>query len=196
MPLTRWNPLTLWRDKRARQARIAEIHGEIVAAARAPEIYAVLGVPDDLDGRFEVVVLHTGLVLRRLGELGESARPWAQEIVDRVFVGFEDALRELSISDVGVAKRVKSMTGAFFGRTAVYHAALDAENRHTLAAALARNVYRNQATAESAGPRLLADRIFAIAASLEDVSLDDFTKGRFRFPFSQGVTHLTQGATR
>ena len=65
-------------------------------------------------------------MLRRLGEFGEPGTAIAQEVVDRVFTGFDDALREMSISDVGVAKRMKSMAEAFYGRSAVYNAALDA----------------------------------------------------------------------
>ncbi|MGO9741156.1 MAG: ubiquinol-cytochrome C chaperone family protein [Roseiarcus sp.] len=182
MSLNRWNPLTRWRDRRAHQSKIDQIHGEIVAAARAPELYAVLGVPDDIDGRFEMIVVHAGLVLRRLGELGEPARPWAQDIVDRVFTGFEDALRELSISDVGVAKRMKAMASAFFGRIAVYHAALANENPEALAEALARNVYRGAVSGAEPAPRMLARRIFAGALALEGATLEAFTDGGFHFP--------------
>jgi len=187
MALTRWNPLTRWRDKQARRAKIDDIHGEIVAAARAPELYSVLGAPDDLDGRFEMIVLHAGLVLRRLGELGESGRPWAQQLVDRVFVGFDDALREMSIGDIGVSKRIKKMGDAFFGRSAVYLAALDAGNPQALAEALARNAYRGEVAADAPAPRLLAERISAAARALESVPLEAFEQGRFRFPKGQGA---------
>ena len=86
-------------------------------------------------------------MLRRLGEFGEAGTAIAQEVVDRVFTGFEDALREMSISDVGVAKRMKSMAESFYGRSAVYNAALAALNPEALAVALQRNVYRAGAKA-------------------------------------------------
>ena len=79
MKFARWNVFDRWRSRRERAARVDEIHGEIVAAARAPELYAAFFAPDDLDGRFEMVVLHAGLVLRRLGEFGEAGRPMAQD---------------------------------------------------------------------------------------------------------------------
>jgi cytochrome b pre-mRNA-processing protein 3 len=187
MAFTRWNPLTIWRDKRAHRLRIDEIHGEIVAAARATELYRVLGVPDDIDGRFEMVVVYAGLVLRRLGELGEPARPWAQDVVDRVFVSFDDALRELTYSDARVAKRIKAMAAAFFGRNAVYNAALAAGNPRALAEALARNVYRGRVAADAAAPRLLAERIFAAAHALEAADLETFATRRFHFREGQGA---------
>ena len=186
MTFANWNPVRRWREKRARRESIEQIHGEIVAAARAPELYTMLGVPDDIDGRFEIMILHTGLLLRRLAECGGPAQPLAQEIVDRVFVGFEDALREMAISDTGLAKRLKLMTGAFFGRTAVYHAAIDAGNPRALAEALARNIYRGKVENDAVAPRLLAARALAAARALEAVAFAEIAGGAFRFPKGQG----------
>ena len=175
-----------WRARRAQKRRVDEIHGEIVAAVRAVELYAAFGVPDDLDGRFEMMTLHAGLVLRRLGEFGSAASPLAQDLVDRVFTGFDDALREISMSDVKVARRMKSMAEAFYGRNAVYYAALAADNRDALASALARNVYRGGVDAGALGPRLLAVRVMALAAAFETLPIEAFLDGRFRYPLGQG----------
>src|SRR5271156_2911322 len=130
--------LARWRARRANRILIDQIHGEIVAAARAPALFRAFAVPDDLDGRFEMVTLHCGLVLRRLSVLGPTAASIAQDLVDCVFQSFEDALREMSISDAGVAKRMKSMAAAFYGRNKIYAGALAAHDLGALAAALAR----------------------------------------------------------
>src|SRR6476661_3579184 len=50
----------------------AALYGAIVAQARRPGFYAHLGVPDTVSGRFEMVLLHTVLVLRRLQEGGPA----------------------------------------------------------------------------------------------------------------------------
>src|SRR3546814_20699267 len=42
------------------------LYRAIVAQARQPGLYRDLGLPDNLDGRFEAIVLHLVLVLRRL----------------------------------------------------------------------------------------------------------------------------------
>ncbi|MGC5209546.1 ubiquinol-cytochrome C chaperone family protein, partial [Escherichia coli] len=49
------------------------IYVAAVEQARQPAFYAVLGVPDTLDGRFEVISAHIHLVLRRLGAGDEAA---------------------------------------------------------------------------------------------------------------------------
>jgi cytochrome b pre-mRNA-processing protein 3 len=182
MPFVRWNPFDRLRDRRERKAKVEEIYGEIVAAARAPELYAAYSAPDDLDGRFEMLVLHAGLLLRRLNDFGAEGRPIAQDVVDRLFVGLHDALREMTISDAGIRRRVRAFGEAFFGRTAVYHAALETRNARTLAEALARNLYRGEVGATALGPRMLAERALNISAAFEAIGLDAVVGGKFRYP--------------
>src|SRR5271155_2005532 len=133
--------LARWRARRANRILIEQIHGQIVATARAPAFYAQWAVPDTLEGRFEMIVVHTGLVMRRLVKLGDLGGEIAQDLVDCVFRHFEAALREMGIGDAGVVKRMKAMIEAFHGRNRAYAAALDARDANALGLAIARNVY-------------------------------------------------------
>ena len=173
-----------WRARRANRLLIDHIHGEIVAAARAPALYQEAGVADTIEGRFEMVVLHAALLVRQLVALGPQGAEMAQELVDRVFRGFEDALREMAIGDAGVARRIKTMAGDFAGRSRAYAAALDSGDEAALAAALARNVYRAPAVSPEATG--LARRVVAAAATLDQARYEDFAAGRFRFPTAEG----------
>jgi cytochrome b pre-mRNA-processing protein 3 len=175
--------LARWRLRRANRLLIDQIHGEIVAAARAPALYRQFGVADTLEGRFEMVILHAALTVRRLVALGPAGAEMAQELVDAVFRGFEDALREMAIGDAGVARRLKSMAADFGGRSRAYDAALEAGDQAALAAALARNVYGAEGAA--AAPAL-AERVAANAAAIEAIAYEDFAAGRFRFPRAAG----------
>ena len=47
-------------------AAAQRLYEAIVAQGRRPEFYRVWGVPDTLDGRFDMIVLHSFLVLHRL----------------------------------------------------------------------------------------------------------------------------------
>ena len=168
-----------WRARRAARALIDQIHGEIVAAARSPALYTGCGVPDDLDGRFEMTTLHADLLLRRLAELG--ATDLAQDLVDRVFEAFDDALREMAVSDAGVAKRMTKMAGAYFGRVRAYAPALDAEDPTALAVSLARNALRVGDAVRPEALRL-AERTLGLQRRLAKIPLEAFLNGRFRFP--------------
>jgi cytochrome b pre-mRNA-processing protein 3 len=175
-----------WRVRRANRLLIDQIHGEIVAAARAPALYRDAGVADTIEGRFEMVVLHAALLVRRLLALGPRGQDMAQELVDRVFRGFEDALREMAIGDAGVARRIKAMAGDFAGRSRAYAATLDSGDEAALAAALARNVYGASAVPPEATS--LARRVAAVVAALDQARYEDFAAARFRFPPSEGET--------
>ena len=48
------------------RALLDRLHAEIVGAVRRPGFYIDYGVPDTFEGRFELLALHAGLVLRRL----------------------------------------------------------------------------------------------------------------------------------
>ena len=171
-----------WRARHANKAVIEQILGEIVAAARRPALYDALGAPNRIDGRFELLALHAGLVLRRLAALGGLADSIAQDLVNSVFIHFDDTLREMGLSDIAVAKRLKAMASAFYGRNAAYAAALDDGSTAGLAAALARNVYG--AAGSDAGPRAeaLAHHVASLDAALTAIPVEAFATGRFRFP--------------
>src|SRR4051812_9761701 len=52
--------------------RVAQgLYVEMVRMARSPSLYGAsgLGVPDTQDGRFEMILLHVGLIVARLGRM-------------------------------------------------------------------------------------------------------------------------------
>jgi len=169
-----------WRARRDARALIDHLHGEIVAAARRPALYTDCGAPDTLDGRFEMVVLHGDLLLRRLSELG--AADLAQDVVDRLFEGFDDALREMAIGDAGVVKRMTKFAGAYFGRAGAYGPALEAGDADALAAALARNALGEEAPEKGCA---LAARALATRALLAATPRESFESLTFRYPLPE-----------
>ncbi|THD42495.1 MAG: ubiquinol-cytochrome C chaperone [Bradyrhizobium sp.] len=171
------------RRRRNNRLLIEQIHGEIVAAARAPALYRRFAVADTLEGRFEMVVLYAALTVRRLLALGPAGAEIAQEVVDAVFRGFEDALREMAIGDAGVARRIKAMGADFGGRSRAYRMALDAGDQAALTAALGRNVY---GAAASEACAMLAARVAATAAALDTIAYESFAAGQFHFPRPAG----------
>ena len=117
----------------------AALYAGIVNQARRPAFYADLGVPDTVDGRFDMIALHTFLVLRRLR--GERTADLAQDLFDVMFEDMDRNLREMGAGDLGVGSRVKTMAKAFYGRIAAYDQGL-ASGDDSLGEALRRNLYR------------------------------------------------------
>ncbi len=128
---------------------VHDLYASIVEKARDPAFYGVLGVPDTVDGRFDMIVLHLMLVLRRLRGQGEAAERRGQELFDLMFKDMDQSLRELGVGDMSVGKHVKRMAQAFYGRAERYEAGLDARIANpadgALAAALTENIFRKGA---------------------------------------------------
>lgn len=118
----------------------------LVEQARLPVFYAEHGVPDTLEGRYDMIILHAHLVMRRLGQVGPdpaaAAKNLSQQLFDFMFADMDQNLREMGVSDLAVGKRVQRMAEAFFGRVAAYDQALDSGDDAALAAALDRNLYQ------------------------------------------------------
>jgi len=150
--------------RRDRQERTGfRLYGAAVAAARAPYLYAGLGVPDTLDGRFEMVGLHAFLLIDRLRGESPPGPDLAQTVFDAMFSDMDQTLREIGVGDLTVGKRVRQMWEAFHGRAAAYGAALADANDAALTAALARNVWRG-----AAPPADSAERLARLVRSQQD----------------------------
>jgi cytochrome b pre-mRNA-processing protein 3 len=156
---------------RSNRRLINDLHDRIVAAARRPALFLPpYAVPDTLDGRFDLLVLLTILVLRRLESLPEPGPEIAQELVNAVFDRLDADLREMGVGDLAVPKRMKKLAGAFAGRSAAYREALD-RNGTALATALARNIYAMYAEKIDCGPDALAAYCRETVAALERTDL-------------------------
>ncbi len=156
------------------------LYGAAVAAARQPEFYSVLGVPDTLDGRFDLVGLHVYLVIRRLTALPQPGPKLAQAVFDAMFTDMDVNLREMGVSDLSVGRKVKEMWEAFHGRASAYQAPLAAGDADALAEALVRNVWRGEAPAGAAAA--LARHALTIDTGLSTQALADLRAGRAAFP--------------
>jgi cytochrome b pre-mRNA-processing protein 3 len=115
-------------------------YGRVVEQARRPEFFTVLGVPDTLDGRFELICLHAFLYLRRLKMEGRSGAALGQQFFDTMFADFDRSLREIGTGDLSVGRQVTRMAEAFYGRARAYEGGLLGDDEE-LCAALARNLY-------------------------------------------------------
>ncbi len=126
-----------FKNKKYRKAKAQELYAQCVAEARQAVFYAEYGVPDTIDGRFEMIALHNFIVIYRLSNAGEKRL--SQALFDKFFTNMEQSLREIGIGDMGVPKHMKRMMQGFNGRCQSYKAAMN--DKPLLIEALKRNVY-------------------------------------------------------
>ncbi len=157
-----------------------QLYSLAVAAARDPFLYLTGGVPDTLDGRFDLIGLHSFLLIHRLTREPEPGPAIAQAVFDAMFSDMDINLREMGVGDLSVGKRVKAMWEAFHGRSAVYTAALDQQDEAALTAALARNLWRG-ATPPAGADAMMCRMVLAQTKALADQTLSALARGEARF---------------
>jgi cytochrome b pre-mRNA-processing protein 3 len=157
------------------------LYGAAVTTARSPHFYAELGVPDTAAGRFELVALHTALLIRRLrAESDPTADALAQAVFDAMFADMDVNLREMGIGDMTVGKRVKMLWEGFHGRAQAYAESLAAGDEAGLSAALARNVWVNEPPPDGA-PEALAREAMRSDGILASQPISALLEGKVHF---------------
>ena len=163
---------------------IEAIYGMIVTQAREPLFYRDLGVPDTVNGRFDLLLLHLWMVLRRLRSLA-GGKELAQALFDHFCADMDANLREMAVGDLAVPKKMQALGEAFYGRSAAYDMAF-ADSPEALSRAICKNVL-DGGNVESAR-RLAAYALRAIEALDKESDVMRFGKS-WTFPQPQ-----TEGA--
>jgi cytochrome b pre-mRNA-processing protein 3 len=162
---------------------IASLYGMIVAQARSTAFYADYEVPDTVQGRFDLIVLHLVLVIRRLagGEgRGLARRNIGQRLFDVFCRDLDDNLREMGIGDLAVPKHMRRFGEAFYGRQRAYVTAFEAEDAQAFENALARNIFPGAGTEGKAAR--LARYARATVDELDAQAEEDLLRGEVVFP--------------
>jgi cytochrome b pre-mRNA-processing protein 3 len=150
------------------------LYAAIVAEARDPAWYREGGVPDTVEGRFDMVSALLALVLLRLEAEGDKARR-ESVLLTELFVDDMDAsLRELGTGDLMVGKGIGKLMGALAGRMASFRDSL--ADAAAFEASVRRNVFRDAPSSDDA-VRFVADALRRRHAALSAVPLERLLAG-------------------
>jgi cytochrome b pre-mRNA-processing protein 3 len=161
---------------------IETIYGMIVTQAREPVFYRDFGVADTVNGRFDLLLMHLWLVLRRL-RAGQAESGLSQALFDHFCEDMDDNLREMGVGDLTVPKKMKAFGEAFYGRFAAYDLAL-AGGHEALAKAFCKNILNGEKIEKARGLATYAER--AIAA-LDELDATALSSGSWKFPSPEEV---------
>lgn len=151
----------------------------VVKQARQPGFYLSCGVPDTADGRFDMIMLHAFLLLRRTKRDHDRTADLGQTFFDLMFADMDQNLREMGLGDLGVGKRVKGMAAAFYGRIQAYEDGLAGDDQ-ALADSLRRNLYRKTEPDDSQ-VLAVANYMRDAAARLDEADIDKLMGGDVDF---------------
>lgn len=174
----------LWPFNRFRKSRLAPrgtiqtIYGMIVTQAREPLFYRDLDVPDTVNGRFDLLLLHLWMVLRYLSPMPDGTE-LSQALFDRFCEDMDANLREMGIGDLAVPKKMQAFGEAFYGRAAAYDMAMT-DGPEALARAICRNILGGESIDNA---RRLATYVEAAMTSLANVSDVNRLGNSWKFPW-------------
>ena len=171
--------LNALRQRSETDSLVRHLQAALNVRSRELVFFREFGAEDTLDGRFDLLALHAWLVLSRLEEQGRH--DLAKKLADSLFIGFDEALRDLGAGDMGMGRRIKKFADAFNGRMVAYEGASDPG---ALADAMVRNIYRGRDGHERQA-RALADYALAARARL---GTQDLTQGTVDFGALPGLT--------
>lgn len=176
---------TIWQRGSPERRTATKLYGRVVAQAREPRFYAAWGVPDSPEGRLEMVLMHTALVLQRLGSADDAAGRLARTLAETFVTDMDDNMRELGVGDLSVPRKVKKAAAALFDRTVAYSQALAEGHTQALEALLARHLATVGATSPETAE--IARYMEAAAGTLATVTNERLLAGDVDFPSLSGA---------
>ena len=178
----------LFRNKE-REAQISRLYDQILAQSRNPAFFIDGRVPDTVEGRTDMMLLHLFVLMHRLaGEKGEILE-LARGVCDRFFAELDRAMREMGVGDLTVPKKMRKVADIYTGCSAAYGKALMSTDKAELPEALLRNVYGRDEERRGEA-QALADYVRRASEALAGMPADALVRDPLPFP-----SPLTLGAS-
>lgn len=132
-----------WAKRVSRSGNPAwRLYRDVAIAAVAPARLATFGLSGKPEDRFECLALHIAAVWHRLDRGDEPLRRMRRHLTSAFVADMDASLRDMGAGDLGVGKRVKSLTEQLYGRLAAYAPAFaEGADQEVIESALLRNMY-------------------------------------------------------
>lgn len=183
----------LIRERVQKKRSAQQLYGSIVAQARCEDFYRLWRIPDTIDGRFDMIVVHLFLVLHRMKQEGGDGEQSGRLLIEAFFSDMDDSVRELGAGDLAVPKHVRKMAGAFYGRLSAYEKAEEGGEIGALANVVRRNFFPDWQGDENGREAQAATAVARYMQASRDVlqrtSFEQLTAGRIAFshPISDAI---------
>ena len=131
---------------------IENIYTNIVKTSRNKSFFLDLKVEDTVEGRFDIITLHSFIIFNYFISIEKSKSELPQLLFDYMFSDFDSNLREMGFGDIAVNKRMKQFIKAFYGRIDNYSKSLvqlvDFNDYRMLNETILRNIYKDKSIEE------------------------------------------------
>lgn len=151
----------------------------VVAIARHRHWYAEDGVPDTLEGRFDMITAVLALVLLRM-ESEDALIPPSVRLTELFVEDMDGQLREIGVGDLVVGKHMGRLMSVLGGRLGAFREALASSDVAQFEQAVVRNVtLAGDDETRPAQAASVARHLVALATQLRALSATDVLAARF-----------------
>ena len=98
-----------------------------------------LEVKNDINGRFEIIILHIFIIFNSLDQNNNENKLFKQNLLETFIDELESTYRELGISDNTFSKKMKIAAKSMYGRLSIYSNTIN--DRKSFDEALLRNIW-------------------------------------------------------
>ena len=122
------------------------LYKRILNSSYEKRFYEKITVPDTLDGRFDLIILHIFVIIKIFKNSSEQNQNFTQKLFDIFMLEVESSYREMGISDQSFSKKMKVVIESFYGRTKMYD--LNFKNKDEFINCLVRNIWSEDISKE------------------------------------------------
>lgn len=158
------------------------LYERVILQSRQEPFYTILGVPDTTDGRFELLLLHMALLMRRLRQEEEAGAQLRQTLFDTLIFDLDQSLRESGVGDLKVGPKLKVMGEAYYGRSKAYDDGLNSLENAQLEEAIERNLFGTVTHSLPGAAATVASYMRSVMRSLNGQNGSDLMAGKVEFP--------------
>ncbi len=158
------------------------IYDKIVAQSRNPIFYTEIGVPDDLSGRYDMLVIHVLIFLLPLKRFKENdAYRLSQHILKSFTMEMDAIVRDLGMADGNVEQEVRKIMDLCARQMIVYENSIVNGDKRALANAIvAAFKGANEETKVNGG--VLSEYMFNSINRFQTQPFSSISEGRIEFP--------------
>jgi cytochrome b pre-mRNA-processing protein 3 len=157
------------------------IYDAIIRQSRVPEFYTKCGVPDDLVGRYNMIVIHLIILITASKKISDIATYDLNHGILESFTRDMDAMvRDLGVEDAHVEQEVKKVMDLCLSDMILYEKAITSADKKALSTAIASN-FKNTSDHTKVADAALAGYILNSISSIQRQPLDSILKGHIEF---------------
>ncbi len=131
-----------------KDTQVQTIYQNIIKISRSKFFYIDLGLSDDFETRFDLIIFHAFMIFFYYKNLNNKESNISQDLFDLMFSDFENNLREMGFGDIAVNKKMKVFISAFYGRIAQYSKSVEIyrsnKDKTLLQETILNNIYKGK----------------------------------------------------